>query len=1020
MSPQSSKILNSVFYKVPNPPAIFINREKEIKKFLSKLDTDKVIILYGLPGIGKSTLIAKAFSNPKFVKSSILYLDFKQLNFPNIPIALKKIFKIKTAKSKNLPNPHKIIDCIDSKSLIIIADHIPGNETNLDFLRTCARYLKTGKIIASINELIKFSFKDFINMSIMTLPLLKTNDVLKILENILTMVISQNNKTLFELAKWSSGYPLLIIWIAEYIFEKQTTEDENKIKEFVLKRFEKEVACFFNNLSRQAKDLLEILVLSRKPLSCEELSKISNKDVKHTLFTLKQLGLIYKINEARYVAPEYSKKILQLKARNKHKLLGDYFIKSDSLVDRIEAIYHYLQVKNFKKVEQHLENLIRNLIEKGYFNEVLELINQLNDKFLTSYILLVQASILEKKGRTDNAIVILKNIVNSKANITDKVKALCKLAEIYFELGKLKKADECIVRAMELSAKEKCPENLSKIHSSLSMLLWNKGLLKESEFHLKKAINFAFEEGNMRQVLDLKEKFALLKSRQGELKIAKKMLEEAVQVEREIGNNFTLALCLSDLATVCSDMGKLDEAENILKEVLELLKEVDDKRSTAIIYNNLGLLYIRGRKLKEAETAIKQAFEISHTCNDAFLVSAVLNNIALLNFNKGKIDIASEYLNKSLKIISTLNRPTFHIFAILNSMKLHLLSHDFLKAKELLQLAYELSTDNENLYVKFILYKSKGVYLKETGQFEEAEVLLKKCAKFFKDSEYKYEYYACFAELVECFIFSKKLKEAYELINQSYTHIDLFIYPEPALKVLIYFDIMEKNIEGLLNLYQLADERHMLEYKAKILIAMWLIDSKNDFFAKNWDKTFNTLHYAMQKNIFRWAQILKKIFTSYKGPSLEPGSTCLSDFKFTISTNEGKKMINANQLDKIYKNINSYDIVMDVVNKKLIVKGKGEIDIFKKRILAPLLLYFLNSSNKIINSEELLKNVWQINEISRSDKLTVVVNITRLRKIIEPDPKLPRLIITVQDSINESGYRLNPAVRYCIIERIKN
>ena len=77
-------------------------------------------------------------------------------------------------------------------------------------------------------------------------------------------------------------------------------------------------------------------------------------------------------------------------------------------------------------------------------------------------------------------------------------------------------------------------------------------------------------------------------------------------------------------------------------------------------------------------------------------------------------------------------------------------------------------------------------------------------------------------------------------------------------------------------------------------------------------------------------------------------------------------------------------------------------------ISAKLLRYFLENSNRIISRDELRKShIWQefIHPSSKGGK-AVDMAVFRLRKVIEPNPRNPRIILSVPGR----GFRLGPGI----------
>ncbi|MEN8261770.1 MAG: response regulator transcription factor [Pseudomonadota bacterium] len=74
-----------------------------------------------------------------------------------------------------------------------------------------------------------------------------------------------------------------------------------------------------------------------------------------------------------------------------------------------------------------------------------------------------------------------------------------------------------------------------------------------------------------------------------------------------------------------------------------------------------------------------------------------------------------------------------------------------------------------------------------------------------------------------------------------------------------------------------------------------------------------------------------------------------------------------------------------------------------------ILEYLKDNSERPVSREELLTQVWGYKKASEVETRTVDIHIAKLRRKIEPDPKLPRFLVTLRGEgyrlVNGSGHR---------------
>ncbi|MDD5090440.1 MAG: tetratricopeptide repeat protein [Candidatus Wallbacteria bacterium] len=105
-----------------------------------------------------------------------------------------------------------------------------------------------------------------------------------------------------------------------------------------------------------------------------------------------------------------------------------------------------------------------------------------------------------------------------------------------------------------------------------------------------------------------------------------------------------------------------------------------------------------------------------------------------------------------------------------------------------------------------------------------------------------------------------------------------------------------------------------------------------------------------------------------------------------------------------------FELFADFAGSKLFVDGM-EVDFFRRKTHVKLLQEFSTSPGQIRSAAEIYPKVWERNFDPQSDATTFRMNISRLRKILDPQ-NTHRFIEGTDDS---HCYRLNPKINYCII-----
>lgn len=98
------------------------------------------------------------------------------------------------------------------------------------------------------------------------------------------------------------------------------------------------------------------------------------------------------------------------------------------------------------------------------------------------------------------------------------------------------------------------------------------------------------------------------------------------------------------------------------------------------------------------------------------------------------------------------------------------------------------------------------------------------------------------------------------------------------------------------------------------------------------------------------------------------------------------------------KTWNIFDLTIDTMQARVLKKGK---DVFLTSLEYKIFLMFAMNPNVVFTREQILSDVWDVNEAYVNDN-ALTVYIKRIREKIEDDPTDPKIILTVRGL----GYKL--------------
>ncbi len=236
---------------------------------------------------------------------------------------------------------------------------------------------------------------------------------------------------------------------------------------------------------------------------------------------------------------------------------------------------------------------------------------------------------------------------------------------------------------------------------------------------------------------------ALLYQDQGKYEEAEPLFKRALKISEEVlgPNHPYVATTCNNLALLYQDQGKYEEAEPLYKRALKIYEEVlgPNNPDVATTCNNLAGLYQAQGKYEEAEPLYKRAFKISEevlgTNNPD--VATTCNNLAVLYQDQGKYEEAEPLFMRAFKIREEVLGPN-HPYVAATCNNLAVLYQDrgkYEEAEPLLKRAFKIREEvlgPNHPYVAATCNNLAGLY-QDQGKYEEAEPLYMRALKIYEE-----------------------------------------------------------------------------------------------------------------------------------------------------------------------------------------------------------------------------------------------------------------------------------------------
>ncbi len=725
----------------------FYGRKVLLAQLKDGLESNKIIIIRGIAGIGKTTLATKLVED-EIGKRPIFWFRFHEWNtLRNILSQLGKFLsnlgrtRINTyLSSKRRLDIADISEIIESdikglNAVFIIDDFHKIDQKMLPFFKALSDIIMRVKSCSGIiltRQLIPFYNPQEVQITqkFMEIELSGLDK-----ESSRQLLLARNLKldNFDEIYDFTAGHPLSL----ELIDPTQTNFSQAFGQTDIMKYIHTEI---FTKLKDDDRSLLNIASVYRYPVP-SELFFVDEKISYTTIDRLLANSLLiessngynahdlvkeffyhrlnprlkqeYHANAAEYYILEYER-LGYIEEREKiinHDQLTDSDFKLETSLPEdikeskhlsiIEAQYHYLMSSMFNDaLELVLEHGIE-LISKGYLDEFLSNLEKFTRKDVNNkdwcVILTFKGDILTIKGDWDEALFY------------------------YDEALKISKAIN------ERNKQAEAHRNLARIYFQRSD--WEKALN-----HLKEALRISIEQKDDYGIANTYFWFGSVSHRQGRYDEAVEHFNKCMQYAKKINYLPGIARTYTGLSDVYVDLGKYDEAIEYYQKSIEILNKTGLIYHMSEVYNRIGVAYCKQRdKVEKALEYYNKRIEISQNIGDIIGVGYSLSNAAECYTYKMQLDDALKCCDRAMEIFKKTEERrmianTFMVYGMIYGKR-----RDWNKSNEYFENAISISKKIDSPEMLAQNYFNYAFMLRDKGEISSAKKYLNQAIEIYNE-----------------------------------------------------------------------------------------------------------------------------------------------------------------------------------------------------------------------------------------------------------------------------------------------
>ena len=545
----------------------FFGREKEVEALTKVLSQEgvSVVHLYGMPGIGKSTLMSRMFDSLPAEKSLFWYTfrdwDTERSFIESLARFLSRLGVRKFSRAvgsgavtADLYSP--LTEDMSGLDSVIFLDDVhkvaDGFELLLSMLIDAARLSGRSKVVLISRVMLPFVPKDVrqgFSLEVTGLDERSAQDMLS------SIGVEDPTSVLED----GHGHPLLLSLIAG----KGSAGGRRDVVDFV----DSEV---YSSLSADERAALEILSVFRHAVDVEALSGMDYDVVlklrRKALITQQEDGIWLHDLLRDYIGSRLTSE----RKKEAHELAGAYCESRHEPEWKLEALYHVVEAEIWSEA-------LRIAVENGedlggdFPVEVLGLISRIPDdagySFSKTQLLFMRGQLREGQGLYEEALADY-DLSASLASEEDEVRAVIleSVARLQGEVNKWAKSMEAHNAALAIHEKSGDVEGRVREWLNIGVLHKKRGDKAKARESYSEALSIATKAENRAAQAACLNNMAILDWEDGMPGDAERKFRESIRMAHSVKDAIGEAKTLENFARFCSAFKRFDESSNLLLE----------------------------------------------------------------------------------------------------------------------------------------------------------------------------------------------------------------------------------------------------------------------------------------------------------------------------------------------------------------------------------------------------------------------------------------------------------------------
>ncbi len=665
----------------------FYGREKELNKLEGFIKDYKIVLIDGIPGIGKSALATK-FLLGKTEEKNIFWYSLKEWDTNrNTLLAIaefltglgKKNLKsyLNSSLTTNFYEVIKILttDLNETNSILVFDDFHRADDRTVQLFS------------ALTDELDKINNVHFLIISRVHVPFYDRRDVSiekKVMELKLEGLSKKDSIELIQakglkdsdfkvVYNATKGHPLAL----ELIDTPQDIKTSKGKSKDIFKFIHEEI---FSKLSSEENSLLEILAIYRQPVLPEGF--IIDDSINYaTIDALVSKSLITEIYTQRFMVQDmvrdffYSR--LSPKQRNKyHAFAANYYIKQGETIEMeqdidggahfIESAFHLIEAEKTNEAVELILDKAPGMISRGNSEGIMNVLSKFDTKTIDSQYLsqiyALKGDILDLWGEWDNVLEYYYQCYLLSKYVKYKIPS-AKLHEAIGYMGwkthEIDIALENLRNSMAVLEGTADPEGVDEVNRGLGWIHWLKGDYKKSIEYYNKVLVKSSKSSDRSVRGKIYINLGNIFWEKGNFKKANDYYNKSLNHFKKLDDFQKIALVYNYLGCIHTDQNEYEKSLEFFKKSLNICSKINFIRCQGYVYLHIAQNWLNQNDFEKSKINLDKALKIFDKIDDKFGLSYGKVNYGLtFSINNNYTD-AIVPINECVDVLKTLDLPFY-------------------------------------------------------------------------------------------------------------------------------------------------------------------------------------------------------------------------------------------------------------------------------------------------------------------------------------------------------------------------